>query len=415
MPVTVKVINSVEDNKPGKVTFSNRVPEVGIVLKAEFGDPDTPTREPNWQWYRSVAGTDTDFARTTCTNNSPAADADDFRYFIDTHPDLDPAAWEKIPGATSASYTPGYDEDSGGTGVPHDTNAGAVVWSGGDIKVTVSTDSEGNKIYSNWESSRCLRATVTYRDAVDRTHTEPDDATTRDVDETLEGTFQGTEYTVKPIDEENDAPEFLNPDGDPISIYQADDIVDIAENTKPSGADADYTLLIKDAPTATELAATDTAEEEDDASDPYSAVSDDDILTYSLSGADKDAFVIVGSMEHPTSYAPDGWPVAAITTQGALMFKAPASLDLDYEAKREYRVTVTATDPSGDLDSVNVIVNITDVNEHPVWTKGRGKPMYEENGTDAVGEYLAEDPEKSRSHLLSRNGGDRHDRCGCCC
>ena len=39
----------------------------------------------------------------------------------------------------------------------------------------------------------------------------------RDVDETLEGTFQGTQYPVKPIDEKNDAPEFLDPDGDPIS------------------------------------------------------------------------------------------------------------------------------------------------------------------------------------------------------
>ena len=55
LPVTVKVINSVEDNKPGEVKFSNRVPEVGIALKAEFSDPDTPTRELKWQWYRSVA------------------------------------------------------------------------------------------------------------------------------------------------------------------------------------------------------------------------------------------------------------------------------------------------------------------------------------------------------------------------
>ena len=49
------------------------------------------------------------------------------------------------------------------------------------------------------------------------------------------------------------------------------------------------------------------------------------------------------------------------------MFKSPASLDLDYEDKREYRVTVTATDPSGELDSVDVIVNITNVNEGPKW------------------------------------------------
>ena len=71
---------------------------------------------------------------------------------------------------------------------------------------------------------------MTYRDAVDRTHAEPNDNAT-DVDETLEGTFMGSEFPVKPLDEKNDAPVFLNPDDDPVSVYRADDIEDIAENT----------------------------------------------------------------------------------------------------------------------------------------------------------------------------------------
>ena len=235
LPVTVKVINSAEDNKPGEVKFLNRVPEVGTVLEAEFSDPDTPTSEEKWQWYRSV---DDNIEYPMACPTNP----DDVRYFIDTSPGLATAAWVAIPGATStgvtsASYTPGYDEDSGGTSTV-DTTTGAVTWTGGDIGVTISTDAQGNRTYSDWTSPRCLRATVTYRDAVDRTHAEPDDATTRDVDETLEGTFQGTEYPVKPIDEENDAPEFLDPDGDPISVYRADDIEDIAENTtaEPRGS-----------------------------------------------------------------------------------------------------------------------------------------------------------------------------------
>ena len=206
LPVTVKVINSAEDNKPGEVKFSNRVPEVGIALKAEFSDRDTPTSELKWQWYRSVA--DTAVYPAACPDDSTDGDE---RYFIDEHPTVDLAAWVAIPGATEPSYTPGYDEDSGGSIQPDaDSNPDTVVWAGGDIGVTVSTDDEGNKTYSAWTSPRCLRATVTYRDAVDRTHAEPDDATTRDVDETLEGTFQGTQYPVKPIDEENDAPEFLD-------------------------------------------------------------------------------------------------------------------------------------------------------------------------------------------------------------
>ena len=64
-----------------------------------------------------------------------------------------------------------------------------------------------------------------------------------------------------------------------------------------------YSLLIKDAPGATDLAATDPFTDEDDAALDCRPVPAD-ILTYSLSGADKDAFVIVGSIEHPTVLRP---------------------------------------------------------------------------------------------------------------
>ena len=80
------------------------------------------------------------------------------------------------------------------------------------------------------------------------------------------------------------------------------------------------------------------------------------------------------------------------------MFKS--SVSLNYEDKREYRVTVTATDPSGEHDSVDVIVNITNVNEGPEWVtdsshQSTDKLVYDENDTDDVAVYLAEDPEES--------------------
>ena len=388
LPVTVKVINSTEDNEPGEVKFSNRVPEVATPLTANHEDKDGGIRELKWQWYRSTAD-DTDAYPLPC----PTSPDDGERYFIDDHPTAVTAAWVAIDGATSATYTPGYDEDSGGMSTTA-TDTGTVTWTGGDIGVTISTDEQGNRAYSDWTSPRCLRATVTYRDDVDRTHAEPDDSTTLDVDETLEGAFEQTEYPVKPIDEENDAPEFLDPDDKAVSVYRANDIEDIAENTTPSGADAGYTLLIKDAPEATELAASDPMAGEDDDSGLTPAGPGADILTYSLSGADKDAFVIVGSIEYPLSYDPDGdGTVAAIDEQGALVFRHPPNLD--YETQREYRVIVTATDPSGDHDSVTVNVNITNVNEGPEWEKNPRMPVYAENATGNVGTYLAEDPEKS--------------------
>ena len=52
--MTVKVINSGEDNEPGKVRILNRQPEIGIELVAELTDPDTPLKNVKWQWYRAV-------------------------------------------------------------------------------------------------------------------------------------------------------------------------------------------------------------------------------------------------------------------------------------------------------------------------------------------------------------------------
>ena len=59
LDVTVKVINSTEDNRAGEVFLSNRQPEGASVLTATLEDDDTPIRSLKWQWYRSEAGTDT--------------------------------------------------------------------------------------------------------------------------------------------------------------------------------------------------------------------------------------------------------------------------------------------------------------------------------------------------------------------
>ena len=42
-PVTVKVKNSTDDNKPGKVTILNRQPEIKARLEAKLEDSDKPT------------------------------------------------------------------------------------------------------------------------------------------------------------------------------------------------------------------------------------------------------------------------------------------------------------------------------------------------------------------------------------
>ena len=87
--------------------------------------------------------------------------------------------------------------------------ADTVDWVGGDIDVTITTLPNGEESYGSWENPKCLRVAVTYRDDVDPYYAkadDPDDA----VDETLEGTYMGSEYPVKPIDEQNKAPKFTN-------------------------------------------------------------------------------------------------------------------------------------------------------------------------------------------------------------
>ena len=93
-----------------------------------------------------------------------------------------------------------------------------------------------------------------------------------------------------------------------------------------------------------------------------------DGLTYTLSGTDAAHFHVVPA-----------------TGQILTMEK------LDYEAKDEYKVTVKATDPMGESDSINMTIEVTNVDEVPVprvlVISGDASHTYEENGEDALGEY----------------------------
>ena len=429
LDVTVKVIDSYEDNEPGKVNILNRQPEIATALVAELSDPDGGVTGARWQWYRR---TETTPFTTPCAGNNPfAADDDDdhtFRHFVaDTNdqgiiPDAGEAAigWQKINGATQRTYTPHYDDRVGGTvtyqeggdsidSPPQPPAVHSEIWINGDIGVTVTkTPISGGGYtlaYSSWNAPKCLRATVTYQDgAKDRTYRGNDNTDTI-VNETVEGTFMGSEWSVKQIDEENDRPVFTDNgidegdaanSGNKVSVYRAE----IPENAVAVGADntdpttiAATDLLINEAFPATDPM----AGEDDDtvAAPPGPGL---DRLTYSLSGPDAESFVIVGSIDHPVSYDPDGNGAAPPNnTAGSLFIKTSLDYDGD-DSQREYRVTITATDPSGDDAFVNVIVNVTNVNERPKWNKPlkvEGTVRYEENGAIPVFTFGAADPENA--------------------
>ena len=82
---------------------------------------------------------------------------------------------------------------------------------------------------------------------------------------------------------------------------------------------------------------------------------DGDTLTYTLTGDDAGSFSINAST-------------------GQLMTMAA----LDYETKMSYMVMVTATDPDGESHSIEVTINVTDVDENPLMTR------YDTNGTPGI-------------------------------
>ena len=105
---------------------------------------------------------------------------------------------------------------------------------------------------------------------------------------------------------------------------------------------------------------------------------DDQLLTYSLSGADAGSFTIASDL--------------SATNRGGLI---TTKSKLDYETKSTYKVTVTATDPGGLSASIDVTIMVTDVNEAPeilvggLSISGSAPAPYAENGTGTVATYRA--------------------------
>ena len=116
---------------------------------------------------------------------------------------------------------------------------------------------------------------------------------------------------------------------------------------------------------------------------PVSAFDDDgELLIYTLSGADAVFF----SMSR---------------NDGQLKTKAP----LNFEARNSYVVVVTAIDPSGADDSIQITINVTNVND-PVRITGVSTVRYSENGTEPVASFTAFD---EGEHVIRWSLGGRDD------
>ena len=135
------------------------------------------------------------------------------------------------------------------------------------------------------------------------------------------------------------------------------------ENKPPRFSDTSQERSVQEnADLGTAVGAVVMAEDEDDGTN----------LTYSLGGTDEGVFTI-----HSSS--------GLISTAAAL----------DYETKRSYRVTVTASDSSLRTASATVTISVNNQDEPAEITDGETAISYAENGTGSVSTYKATDPERA--------------------
>ena len=186
---------------------------------------------------------------------------------------------------------------------------------------------------------KCLQATAVYTDNID------------DADDEATGVLEAPVENSNPA---NAAPRFVDQDLNTSGDQSDKTSRKVAENT----------------------------EAEQSIGTPVSAFDDDDeLLVYTLDGADAAFFSISRN-------------------DGQLKTKAA----LNFEARNNYGVVVTATDPSGAADSIQVTINVTDVND-PVRITGISSVRYSENGTAPVGSFTAFD-EGEHTIRWSVNGPD---------
>ncbi len=141
--------------------------------------------------------------------------------------------------------------------------------------------------------------------------------------------------------------------------------------------------------TATRTVAENTAASVNIGSTVAATDADNDTLIYTLSGTDASSFSIV-------------------STSGQLQTKAA----LDFETKSSYSVTVEVSDGNGGSTSIAVTINVSDVNEAPVFSQGTHATLsvaeQTASGRNIGVAFTATDPDSGDTLTYSLRRGDRN-------
>ena len=393
--VTITVTNLDED---GAVTLTDERPVVDTALTATLDDPDRASGT-TWQWARadSASGTFTDIGGATTSSYTPVA-GDVGKYLQATASYTDGHGTGKSAQAVSANPVqapPEFSSVTANRSVAENTAAGESIGApvtasdadtltytlGGTDKASFDIEPESGQLRTkeplNYEVRSSYRVMVTATDPSNLTASITVTITITNVEEA------GT-VTLLPVQPQVGTPltaTLADPDGDPTSVNWQWARADSASGTftNVSGGKT-YTPVAADA--GKYLRATASYDDEQGAGKDANAVSanpvktaqatnsapvfsadtatrsvaentgagidfgapvtatDSDTLTYTLSGTDEASFDIV-------------------ELSGQLRTEAP----LDYETKKFYEVTVTATDPSKLADTIEVTITVTNLDE----------------------------------------------------
>ena len=368
--VTVKVTNVEED---GTITLSTLQPRVDFSVTATLADPDNITAgSVSWQWYKgnvTQAGLD-------ALDGAECVDASTNNCFI--------------KGATSTTYTP-------------------VAFDVGDTVVAVAlyTDGSPNAVADAEDFAMMVTANSVLADTRNKAPVFPDEDQERIV---LEDADPGA------------------PVGDPVAAM--DSIIDVTTGASTleiltyslGGDDADSFSIDRASGQLSTKAALDKETKDTytvtvTATDP-SGETATVTVTIEVTGVDEAPTIMIGGLaiSGPSNmdYAEnDTGPVATymvsgpdaasaswslegsdagdfdISGGGVLTFRSSPDYEMpaDADTDNTYMVTVKANDGTY-MDTHEVAITVTDVDEVPLEISGMSQPMYAENGIGAVATYM---------------------------
>ncbi len=315
-------------DEAGTASMNRLQPQVSRPLGASLSDEDEVVSGQRWQWARSEDRTTwSDIEGATSPRRSPA-EADEGMYLRATVTYSDKFGAGKIASAVSARR------------VEARTLSNAITVDEGTPSAECRNDTDIRDVggWARIEGASSSAYVPSLAD-VDRCLR----ATAFYTDNLDDAERQATGVLEAPVQDSrpaNAAPRFVDQDLNSPGDQSDRTSRKIAENTDP----------------------------EESIGTPVGAMDDDgELLIYTLDGADASFFSISRN-------------------NGQIMTKA----SLNYEARNSYSVVVTATDPSGAADSIDVTINVTNVHD-PVHITGVRSVRYPENGTDPLASFTAFD------------------------